>query len=123
MLLVIAMLLIKDLKNTDAVLFDVRSNLGGRLLTAQWISHFFKIEFPLMKYHVLVNNYTREIRVFDGFASTPNAMYTQKKIYGDGIRPPFDMLYVKPVGVLVDSNCKLNPRFILNQKIDAINVP
>ena len=102
------MLLKKYLKNTDAVLLDVRSNRGGSPEFTEWITQYFKISYPLIEDQVLNNVYTYQFRQKLGFSSEASGMYTPKKSYGKGTQFLIGMLYVKPVGVLVDSDCKFN---------------
>jgi hypothetical protein len=80
--------------------------LGGDQVAPQWIAHYFKIGFPLIEDQVLDNEYTREIRVKDGFVFKPTGLYTRKSSYIKNMTFDTGMLYVKPVGALTDSQCR-----------------
>jgi hypothetical protein len=60
-LLLIRDLLINQLKDTDAVLFDVRSNGGGSITLAESISQLFRTEVESTSARALVTNINQKL--------------------------------------------------------------
>jgi hypothetical protein len=116
-LAIIRNLLLNELKDTEALLFDLRDNGGGNVQFAESIPQFFGIDIEPSNRRAIVSKVNE--RVFlGGFFSETNPWYQAYKEVKPGdyftpirkLTPPalanaLGMVYLKPVGVLHNGNC------------------
>jgi hypothetical protein len=94
------------LKDTDALLFDMRSNGGGLMHESHYIIQLFKADVAMIQDQVIDNEHTREIRAQGGFKFKPSTLYSKRINLMENNTYQYGMHYVKPVGVFTDGLCK-----------------
>jgi hypothetical protein len=104
MLFVIGEALDTHLKDTDALLFDMRFNGGGSANEALSLVQLFKTDVHLVKDRVLANVYSQDYMRSRNVTSKPNDRYSS---LFDLVTDDFDfgVHYVKPVGVFTSGTC------------------
>jgi hypothetical protein len=113
---IIRSLLLKELKDTKAVVFDLRDNGGGSIVFAETLPQLFGANIEANNYRAIVSKVNEKI-FLEGFPESdpfyqayklvkPGDKFTQlRKFVESGEANGIGMAYIKPVGVLHNGNC------------------
>ncbi|KAH6586062.1 hypothetical protein BASA50_000767 [Batrachochytrium salamandrivorans] len=114
--LTIRNLLVKQLKDTDAILFDIRGNDGGSISGADGIIQLFKSDVTASQFRYLKNEVTRDI-FYKGLSSknpwskawdatSDTSRYSGLvSLYDSSILNTLGQVYFNPVGVYTNGAC------------------
>lgn len=111
----IRLLLVNELKDTDALVFDVRSNGGGQISLADGIPQLFTPSFDPMGARALISKVNEKIFESSLFTNTEWASSYALSLEHTYMYPVrftskesanyYGMAYLKPVAVLTNANC------------------
>ncbi|KAH9250840.1 hypothetical protein BASA81_011350 [Batrachochytrium salamandrivorans] len=114
--LTIRELLVKQLKDTDSIVFDIRGNSGGLISAADGIIQLFKSDVTASQFRYLKNEVTRDI-FYKGLSSknpwskawdatSDTSRYSGLvSLYDSSILNTLGQVYFNPVGVYTDGAC------------------
>ncbi|KAH9277361.1 hypothetical protein BASA83_000228 [Batrachochytrium salamandrivorans] len=109
-------LLIKQLKDTDAILFDVRGNPGGLISGADGIIQLLKPDATASQFRYLKNEVTKDLFYKGPTSKNPwskawretsdSSRYSGlESLYESSVSNTFGQVYFNPVGVYTDGVC------------------
>jgi hypothetical protein len=116
-LAIIRNLLLNELKDTEALLFDLRDNGGGSVQFAETIPQLFGIDIEPSNRRAIVSKVNERVFLGGSFPETdpwyqaykevkPGDYYTPiRKLTAPALANALGMVYLKPVGVLHNGNC------------------
>ena len=114
---VIRSLLLNELKDTKAVVFNVEANSGGDLVMADSIPQFFGSNIKTARFRALANSINKDLLLNNNFfpiddfslayqsAGKSSGYATLTKTTPDETANTFGQVYSKPVGVFTDAVC------------------
>lgn len=97
----------------DSILFDLRDNPGGQISLAEGIFQFFKLDAKLSLARALVTPLNKLLmasdhgdeRWFEAISNSRGKYTNQIPYFNDRFVNHYGMIFLKPVGVLVNSAC------------------